>query len=336
MNNEEAPPSSVMNESNYSQQSIIDYLLGDLPEAENEHYDELSFTDDDFSDCLNSAENDLIDAYLNDELKGAALEKFQTHYLASPFRREKIEFAKALQATAAKNYAPPNLKTSDFVELPEKRRFSGFGELFVNPALGWSFAAIVLLVLTLAGFWFVKRNSDQTENDSAMRQTPTVSPSGAAQTETPPVISANETENLKNSNLSPHGKETPSKKAIVETPPKSKESINSPVIASFVLSPPLRGAGNLPTVSFSKETTVIRMALNLESDDYKTYRVALVDESNKSLWQSGNLKSSNKRVAANFSAGLLRSGVYSLVLSGVNGEGETEILSNYSFKSMLK
>ena len=71
-----------MNKQAYNDQSIIQYLLGSLPEAEAERFDELSFTDDEFAEELKAAEKELVDAYARGELAGAALEQFKSYYLA--------------------------------------------------------------------------------------------------------------------------------------------------------------------------------------------------------------------------------------------------------------
>jgi hypothetical protein len=45
-------------------QTSTEYLLGALPEAETERLDELSITDDEFTESLQVAETDLVDAYV--------------------------------------------------------------------------------------------------------------------------------------------------------------------------------------------------------------------------------------------------------------------------------
>ena len=59
-----------MTKQTYNQQTISEYLLGSLPEAEAERLDQLSFTDDEFSAVLEAAEKDLVDAYVQGELRG--------------------------------------------------------------------------------------------------------------------------------------------------------------------------------------------------------------------------------------------------------------------------
>src|SRR5580765_7610112 len=84
----------------YDDRLLTQYLLGALPEAEESRLDELSIADDDFAARLVSMENDLVDAYVRGELSGPDLERFRSHYLLSPARREKVRFAEALIAAA--------------------------------------------------------------------------------------------------------------------------------------------------------------------------------------------------------------------------------------------
>jgi hypothetical protein len=82
-------------------QILVRYLLGSLPAEQSERLDELSVSDDDFVWRMRAAENDLVDAYLRNELSGDRLERFRSFYLASAHRREKVKFAEALLALGA-------------------------------------------------------------------------------------------------------------------------------------------------------------------------------------------------------------------------------------------
>ena len=73
---------------------LQDYLLGRLADAEAAPLDELSISDEEFASRLRAAEHDLVDAYVRGELTGKILDDFQTHYLASPRRREKVALAR--------------------------------------------------------------------------------------------------------------------------------------------------------------------------------------------------------------------------------------------------
>ena len=98
-----------MNTKTYNNENLTAYLLGALPEADAEGFDELSFTDDDFASELSAAEKDLVDAYVNGELKGEKLQSFESYYLASPLRREKVEFARVFQQFAAGDGSPDGM-----------------------------------------------------------------------------------------------------------------------------------------------------------------------------------------------------------------------------------
>jgi hypothetical protein len=103
----------------------------------------------------------------------------------------------------------------------------------------------------------------------------------------------------------------------------------------------MRDSNSIPNLAIPAGTDYVQMQLQLESDDYTGYRVALADQSgNKTLWRSGKLKTKtkgdNKALAVQFSANFLKSQVYSLVVSGITTDGEVEIISNYPFRAVLK
>ena len=91
---------SVPGESIQGDQQLVRYLLGLLPEEEAERLDEQSIVVDEFAARLQCVENDLVDAYVSGTLEGDILERFESFYLASPLRREKVKFAERLLAAA--------------------------------------------------------------------------------------------------------------------------------------------------------------------------------------------------------------------------------------------
>jgi len=75
---------------------LVHYVLGLLPDEDAARLDELSVTDDDVAWRLCAAENDLVDAYASGMLTGAMLDRFESYYLASARRREKVRIARGL------------------------------------------------------------------------------------------------------------------------------------------------------------------------------------------------------------------------------------------------
>src|SRR5215470_19533317 len=80
----------------YDDRLLTRYLLGALPEEEAERLDELCIVDDELATRLQALENDLVDAYVRDEVSGDDRGHFESFYLSSPKRRRKVEFAAAL------------------------------------------------------------------------------------------------------------------------------------------------------------------------------------------------------------------------------------------------
>ena len=116
-------------------QLIIQYLLGSLPEKEAERMDELAVADDNFFWRVRSVENDLVDQYVKGELSADKLERFRTHYLSSPLRRENVKFAQTLGRALEQS--------------PETRR-SWFAFPVVIPR--WAFAASAALALLVLSY----------------------------------------------------------------------------------------------------------------------------------------------------------------------------------------
>lgn len=342
----------------YNHQTLTAYLLGSLPEAEAELYDELSFTNDEFADELKAVEKDLVDAFINGELSGANLKQFNSYYLASPRRRERVEFAQSFQAFAEKE-----LVTERVAEDSEQKA-GFFANLFTIPRLSlqWGFAFATLALMFFGG-WFFWENSrlrsemsqTQTNRDELLkRQSELAEREKQLQTELADQQTANaETEKelakiqAEREKLAEALKKVQEQNRIADRQPQKDERAETqktPLapsrqisIASFILSPSLRGNNQLPTISIPAKTDFVAMQLQLEADEYKLYRVTLQNQANgQILWQSGKLKyaatGSGQVLKLRFPAGLLKPNIYSLEVSGVKPDGTSEIISNYSFK----
>ena len=338
-----------MNGETFTNQDIIAYLLGSLPEVEAERFDELSFTDNEFADLLKSAEKDLIDAFVNDELSGTTLENFKSHYLMLPLRREKVNFAEAFQAFAGQQIAR-EIKNSAVREAkPERNPSVFFSSLNIftnqNPLLRWIFAVAALLLVVSGVFWIVS-NRDGRQIESAKKDTPVngerdlsagieeqLSENSNAERE---IAAANQNNNSpRQSSGNEHTKNRPVSEPITnkqQSPPTPPE-----LSLSFILAPSLRGDSRIQSLSIPEAATDAALKLQLESDDYPMYRVVLTSQtSNKKIWQSKSLKSKgkgeSKTLNLNIPAKLLKSQTYSLQVSGISAAGAIEIISDYPFK----
>lgn len=329
----------------YDKKKLTKYLLGELSEADAEAFDEASFSDARFADDLSAAENDLIDAYLQNELKGAEREKFETVYPATKHRREKVEFARSLQTFAEKEISAAK---------PEKESAGFFASwnIFNNRAWQFGFAAAALLVLFFGIFWFAIFRRGNSNDEIVLQKTPTpqaIAPENKNSNveKVPSAIesAANDNSQKTNQKQTEINRKNANKTAVEPTKPLEKEKPVStpqkPIIATFFLAPPLRSANKIPLFNVPKTTSQINIGLQLEADEYDSYHVTLINETGDiNLWRRGSLKSTgkngNKVLNVSFPAKLLNSGFYSLTVSGVTKNGEAEIIANYPFRVGLK
>lgn len=313
-----------MSEQEFNRHEINKYLLGALAPAEIERFDELSVVDKEFAGALSAAEKDLVDAYVGGELSAPELERFQTHYLSSPVRRERVEFARAFQTWVVKNASAPAPQKSEApTPTPQKSKVSGLLGFWRAPRLSWQLGlASAALVLLLAGGWLVfeRVRVRQQEEQRLAKSKSEQERDRAREVERPEQQPGPDSRVPENENTSAQSRPSP---------------LRATSVAFFVLRPQMRGLGQVPIVSIPATTGHVAMQLELESNDYPAYRVALVDSSNNQvLWRSGKINPTTNGKALNvrLRAGLLKPQPYLLQVSGVPVSGEPENVGDYPFR----
>jgi anti-sigma factor RsiW len=330
-----------MSEQTSNSETLTQYLIGSLPEAEAERLAELSITDPAFAEALTVAEKDLIDAYVQGELEASVLERFKSHYLASPLRREKVRFAEAFQVFAGRS-AAADAAAIDPVRRDAKRKRAGWPatlSLF-TPGLAWQWGlAAVAVIMLIASGWLAIENLRlrQQTSQAEARRDELLQRERELQKE---VDAERSTNSAAEQELARLRSERERLEQELEKA-KSGRTTSSPVeggVFSFNLAPPLRGAGQLPTVSVPSGTRLVSIQLQLEANDYSAYRVVLIGPArNQTLWRSSKLKAKTTRegkgLSVSFSAGLLNpQTVYLLRVAGIATNGADEVISDYSFR----
>ena len=79
------------------QEQLVRYLLGELPEEEMLKLEETYFLDEGAFNDLQAAERELIDRYLERRLSEHERHKFETFFLSSPARKERLRFARSFR-----------------------------------------------------------------------------------------------------------------------------------------------------------------------------------------------------------------------------------------------
>ena len=137
------------------------YLLGALDEEQHERLEQRLLLDEALLEELSRAENDIIYEYLSGALSGQDAARFRDHFLATPERRQKLEFFSALVDEV-------RLLPEDDDALPRSRKPFLFG--LVGPGgravkLGLMCAVLIILL----GSWllfFQPWRANRPDNDT--------------------------------------------------------------------------------------------------------------------------------------------------------------------------
>jgi hypothetical protein len=133
---------------------IRDYLLGVLPEKQREEIEQRFFSDDDFHLEVEIVEEELFDDYLQTKLPGPERRLFETNFLASPVRRQRLQFTRAFYH-----------KTSPKTEIPVTPVLPLPARSFTARLYPYSLAACLLVVAVLGTMDYQLSRSVQEEHD---------------------------------------------------------------------------------------------------------------------------------------------------------------------------
>jgi hypothetical protein len=284
------------------------------------------------------------------------LEGFRAYYLASPLRRDRLDFAQALSAMAERylTAASPTATQELLEERATRRKFSGWfagKSAFTASRLSWQWGlAVAAIAFLVVGSWLAFENMrlrqqvsqmqaklagpgtrEQELKDEIERQQQAV-----AKTEQD-LAREREERQLLEAELKQQTPEAQVATGERNAPNQQRPSPRGVGIASFILTPQMRGGQQIATISIPADTVQVSMQLELEPNDHSAYRVALIDQAGgRTFWRSRQLKAratTNGRViSVTFPASLLRPQVYALRVTGLAVDGASEGIGDYPFK----
>lgn len=123
------------------------YLLGTLPESENEDLDLRLISDESFAEELSLAEHELIEDHLEGSLSSDETVVFESNFVVSPERQALLREISLLKAFAKKKIG--SREQEEFLPHPAPR--SGFFSFYFRPIL--AVAAILVAVLAIGLIW---------------------------------------------------------------------------------------------------------------------------------------------------------------------------------------
>jgi len=316
------------------------YLLGVLPEEEAARLEERSLADYDFFESMLVVENRLIDDYVTRQLPARERAQFERHFLASPKRRERVEFARAfLKTVSAAPAAEPAVVTErriaeERTSWPERiRSFFGLGNL----SLG--LAASALLLIGFAGWSLLETRRVREELAQLNRER-------AAREQREQGLQARldsqqgQNEELR-SEIARNRAELERLREIEarlqQTQPQSPLSS----LASIILTPAgFRGgpSGSTPQLTIGPDAKSARFTLQVDQEliklileNYPNVRAELVKDGQVQSRRRGLKPTAGKAFVITLPAEQFTSGDYQIRLFGSGAAGETGI-GDYQFK----
>lgn len=278
---------------------LVRYLVGSLPDAEAERLDELSVADDEFALRLSAVEHDLVDAYVNGELSGDSLDRFRSHYLASPAGREKVAFAEALRTYQTPTAAAP-------------RRAIPL----------WGLAAAAALFLAAAGYLLVE--------DLRLRHQVTEARAARAALEERAQQLQRQLDQQRAA-----AAETPAAPPAVPSQPRSPTLVSLVLVPTTRGA----GDVPTLIIPAGTDTVSLRLELEADAfpryraaiTDPSTDRIVFKEERLRAAPADGA-----KSLTLRFPAALLKPQVYTVDVSGIPARGAAELVGSYSFRAVIR
>ena len=290
------------------------YLLGGLLPEERVEIEDRYLNDGDVYDELLATEDDLLDAYVRGELADDDRQDFETRYLSTPERIEKVEFARALNRAAA-------------MHVHEARQPSVWQRIWASLSATqgiprWSLAAAMVLVAVSAALLLVQ----QRRSAMAIQQ------AQAAQTEL-----RHEEDRLRRRNTD---LEQENARKDLQTPQVAQ--LELPVGTETLLrlsSGASRSAGEPepePVLTLQEASAPVGLVLELTDDTYKSYAAALSDPERREVIRAKSLPRQTLDkidvVVWLVPAHLMPPGDYTVQLKGLNPKGNSEYVGRYTFR----
>jgi hypothetical protein len=314
---------------------IAQFLLGNLPEEEQVPVEERAFRDPQFAKDVMVVENDLIDEYVRGELSDRDRLQFESRFLASSKRRQKIEFARALAkvVSESKSGVTEGAAFSTAADAPSSW-WDAFVAFWRGPHLAFKVsatAAALMLVTSLS--WLVTENLRLRAQLAQHQEASTreVAETRARSEDLNAQLQREREHRQRNEELLRKLQQ----ERLGPDPKESRQPLSA--LASLVLWPgTARSGGERPQLIVPQAARQAQLQIGLEGKpEYRQFRVELRTRGGKEVWSQERLSARRSRVGwavvVSLPTRALASGEYELALKGVGDEQKLEDVGYYYF-----
>jgi len=306
---------------------IRDYLLGVLPEAEQNPLEERVLTDESIFSHILIQEDELIDDYLQGVLSKRDKQAFEKHFLVAPERQKKMSFARALSKSIATLDATQKQSGLDWV----LQSIRGF---WPSPASLPRYALAAIVLLLGIGFAWVNLRLQVLQNETDQLRG---KQANALQLEQGLRQQLDQTSS-RNKTLT----EELQKQQSRATREELTRAYQRPISLAFSLFPGLvRGLDGLKAVEIPENAKFVELHLQVvEAERYDHYRAVLqtIDGEEVAIQNRLLFKTRDNQEIATLAipASLLLPGDYLIQLSGFQAPNSPENIGKYYFRVSRK
>ena len=324
---------------------IARYLLGDLPEEEQVEVEDRAFSDAQYMQIVLAVEADLIDEYIRGALHASERRQFETRFLASSERREKVEFARALAKVAQESVVTSTVRRPAVVVSPIPwwgsfvAAFRSAGPAAKLALAGASLVLVIGIVLLIVQTIAFRGQLMQLQSERQTRQNERQALEKQIADER--ALSEDLTGRLQ----SEQRQREVSEELLRELERERERLANKPAastILSFALLPGVsRSAGASPKLVVPQSARLLRLQVGIDpAEQYKTFRTEIRAQAGLQIWTQDKLSArklnGGQAVVLSLPARLLGAGRYELALKGVTDAGNTEDVGYYYFDVLKK
>lgn len=324
------------------------FLLGSLPESEMQRLNNLLETDAQFQQRVKIVEDDLIDCFVNGQLRGEDLMRFRRYFLASSTHRARVKVAQGYLddwTVLTETDAPANEANEKAAPRQRLALAQGTARLWATVSLPARIGlqAAMLLALAICAFLLfdslrLRRSltNSQSELTQTREQTETLNQELLKQQREAADAEAR-IKKLREQLANPSTDlqsviVNAANSALAALPPTAQAA--APAVALPVSTPADKTTAN---VALPQGADDLLFQLDLKRDASTSYRAELRTAANgQKLWESGTLKAREKDtgrvVEVKVPATLLSPRPYVLKVVGLNGVAVTPYALNYSFR----
>lgn len=257
-------------------QTPIDaYLFNEMPEHEREKFEESFLGNEALFYEIAERENELVDRYAKNELRGAELERFERSLATLPARRQKIANARVMR-----RFIDSEKSENKTITIAERTGFfAGLAELFSFRSLAFQFASAgliaILAIASLFLFWENRRlgSLQQDLAESRRREielkTQIESERDATADLTADLTAERERIEKLEADIARLGP--------TSAPNRPSTNGSAPTIATFILSTSFRGTGPAPVrrLELPPGVTRVSVVMSLPSETPASDRVSV-------------------------------------------------------------